>query len=89
MQKQIVAQIQHQQKLADMPKEQRLAHQAYEWTSQSPEAGSDETPTGYANAVGDYPKYRKYNEAIIFKRRRKKGKKMYKICETMYRIYSN
>ena len=56
MQKQIVAQIQHQQKLADLPNEHRLAHQAHEWTSTSPE--SDATPTGHPSAAGEYAKYR-------------------------------
>ena len=65
MQKQIVAQIQHQQKLADMAPEQRLVHQAHEWTSHTPEGESDDAPTGYANAGGDYPVYRKYSRLEI------------------------
>ncbi len=75
MQKQIVAQIQHQQKLAEMTPEQRLAHQASEWSSNIPvppasTAATSETtqtststassvPTGYPNANGEYTTYRK------------------------------
>ncbi len=58
MQKQIVAQIQHQQKLADMPPEQRLAHEAQEWTSNTAESAGDSAPTGYPNDTGEYPTYR-------------------------------
>ena len=60
MQKQIVAQIQHQQKLADMSPEQRLAHQAHEWTSVTPESGTDSTPTGHPSDAGEYAKYREF-----------------------------
>lgn len=58
MQKQIVAQIQHQQKLADMSPDQRLAHQAHEWTSVSAEGEGDGVPTGYPSSGGEYPVYR-------------------------------
>ncbi len=82
MQKQIVAQIQHQQKLAEMTPEQRLAHQASEWSSNIPvppttsAAAQETTQTSTSSTTSSVPtgypnangEYTRYRKCFLVSR---------------------
>ncbi|XP_013415990.1 RNA-binding protein 5-like [Lingula anatina] len=56
-QKQVIEQIQHQQKLADMSPEQRLAHQAQQWSTTQTDGAEPAPQPGEPNASGEYTTY--------------------------------